>query len=46
VLNGDLTDVGVKVPIEAHVYNPILAELTEYGVTFVEKEHVLAASNH
>lgn len=46
VLNGDLTDVGVKVPIEAHVYNPILEELSEYGVRFVEKEHVLTASNH
>lgn len=38
ILNGTLNDTGVKVPIEAHVYNPILDELSEYGVRFVEKE--------
>jgi saccharopine dehydrogenase-like NADP-dependent oxidoreductase len=46
MLNGQLTDIGVKVPIEAHVYNPILAELSDYGVTFMETHRSLAASNH
>lgn len=46
ILTGDLTDIGVKVPIEAHIYEPILAELTEYGVRFNEKENHLVAANH
>jgi saccharopine dehydrogenase-like NADP-dependent oxidoreductase len=46
ILNGQLPDTGVKVPIEAHVYNPILAELAEYGVRFVETHRSLAAANH
>jgi saccharopine dehydrogenase-like NADP-dependent oxidoreductase len=38
ILNGTLTDTGVQVPIAAHVYNPILEELSEYGVRFMERE--------
>jgi len=40
ILTGTLTDTGVKVPIEAHVYNPILQELAEYGVGFTEKHTI------
>lgn len=38
ILNGDLSDKGVHVPTKPHVYNPILKELSEYGISFEEKD--------
>ncbi|CAM1373399.1 saccharopine dehydrogenase family protein [Tenacibaculum xiamenense] len=38
ILNGDITTPGVQLPIKKEVYEPILKELEEYGITFVEKE--------
>ncbi len=46
VLNGDLKDTGVHVPTSEYVYNPILDELAEYGVQFIEKEFILNTSNY
>ncbi len=38
VLNGTIRATGVQVPTQAEFYNPILKELEEYGVEFVEEE--------
>lgn len=38
ILNGTLQVKGVQLPIKPEIYNPILDELEEYGVTFVEQE--------
>ncbi len=38
ILNGDITTPGVQLPITKEVYAPILKELEEYGITFVEKK--------
>lgn len=37
ILNGDIKTPGVQLPITKEVYEPILKELEEYGITFVEK---------
>lgn len=38
ILNGTISTPGVHIPIEEEMYNPILDELENYGVHFVEKE--------
>jgi saccharopine dehydrogenase-like NADP-dependent oxidoreductase len=38
VLEGAILAPGVHIPVEKEVYQPVLAELAQYGVTFVEKE--------
>ncbi|MBL4904723.1 MAG: saccharopine dehydrogenase NADP-binding domain-containing protein [Flavobacteriaceae bacterium] len=38
ILNGDIKTPGVQLPIRKEVYEPILEELKEYGIVFVEKE--------
>jgi saccharopine dehydrogenase-like NADP-dependent oxidoreductase len=38
ILNGSITTPGVQRPITKEVYEPILQELTEYGIKFIEKE--------
>ncbi|GGX18505.1 saccharopine dehydrogenase family protein [Aquimarina muelleri] len=38
ILNKQITDPGVQIPIKAKVYTPILKELEEYGILFHEKE--------
>lgn len=38
ILNGNITSTGVQLPIKKEVYEPILKELEEYGIKFVEKE--------
>ncbi|QYS90037.1 saccharopine dehydrogenase family protein [Flavobacterium davisii] len=38
ILNGNITTLGVQLPIKKEVYTPILKELEEYGVVFIEKE--------
>ena len=39
ILNGTLQDKGVQLPIKSNVYSPILAELEEYGIAFIEEEN-------
>ncbi len=46
ILTEKLTDTGVCVPIAPHVYNPILDELADYGVKFIEQERTLSTANH
>jgi len=36
ILNGTIQATGVQVPVKPELYNPILDELEEYGVTFIE----------
>jgi saccharopine dehydrogenase-like NADP-dependent oxidoreductase len=38
VLEGAILAPGVHIPVDKEVYQPVLAELAKYGVTFVEKE--------
>jgi len=38
ILNEEITTPGVQIPISKEVYEPILKELKEYGITFKEKE--------
>lgn len=37
ILNGKITTPGVQIPIEKEVYEPILKELEDYGISFSEK---------
>ncbi len=36
ILNGEITTPGVQLPISKEVYEPILKELEDYGITFKE----------
>lgn len=38
ILQGEYTGKGVQLPIQAEIYNPVLEELKEYGIRFVEDE--------
>jgi saccharopine dehydrogenase-like NADP-dependent oxidoreductase len=38
ILNSNIKAVGVQLPINKNIYNPILKELTEYGIKFNEYE--------
>ena len=38
LLNGKIKDRGVKLPIEREIYQPVLSELEQLGITFEEKE--------
>jgi len=37
LLTGEIKDKGVVVPIKPHLYTPILKELEDYGVKFIEE---------
>jgi hypothetical protein len=39
ILNGDMNLTGVHVPILPEIYNPILDELSTFGINF-EETHV------
>ena len=38
ILNGEITDTGVQIPIKVSIYKPILEELATYGIRFRESE--------
>jgi len=38
ILNNEIKRKGVLVPVNAEVYQPILEELKQYGIQFIEKE--------
>ena len=38
ILNGDIKNSGVQIPIKKEVYSPILEELKQNGIVFTEKE--------
>ena len=41
ILDGELTDTGVVIPLEARVYEPILKELAELGIALKEQTSLL-----
>lgn len=42
ILNGEVEEKGVTLPISPGLYNPILHELEEFNIRFVEKEYTLS----
>ena len=38
ILNGEIKSTGVKVPVSKEIYKPVLEELEQYGIKFIEKE--------
>ena len=38
ILNGEIKSTGVKVPVSKEIYKPVLEELEQYGIRFVEEE--------
>jgi hypothetical protein len=38
LIKGEIKLRGVQIPVMAEIYEPILKELTAYGITFEEKE--------
>jgi len=40
ILNGDIKLSGVQVPTVKEIYQPVLKELEEYGIKFVEEDFV------
>ena len=43
VMEGKIKSKGVNIPVMKEVYDPVLKELEDYGVVFVEKEEILEA---
>lgn len=39
ILNDEITEMGVMLPLKRNVYEPILNELEQYGVSFTEKKN-------
>ena len=38
ILTGVISATGVKLPTSKNIYEPVLKELEEYGIKFIEKE--------
>ncbi len=38
ILNGEIKSPGVQIPIRSEVYKPIMKELEDYGINFIEKD--------
>ena len=38
ILNGEIATPGIHIPINKEIYNPVLDELEEYGISFTEVE--------
>ena len=38
ILNGEIKLTGVKVPVSKDIYKPVLEELEQYGIKFIEEE--------
>ena len=41
ILNGELNETGVTLPVQSEVYEPILEELQTFDIRFIEKEELL-----
>jgi hypothetical protein len=41
ILSGVIKLTGVQIPISKQVYEPILKELDDLGISFVEKEEII-----
>ena len=44
ILNGDIKDVGVRIPVYPEIYLPILKELENFGVKFIEESATTSPS--
>ena len=42
ILTGQFNEPGVQLPIIPAIYNPVLEELKEYGIYFVEEESLIS----
>ena len=38
ILNGEIKSTGVRVPVSKEIYKPVLEELEQYGIRFIEEE--------
>ena len=38
ILNGEIKSTGVRVPVSKEIYKPVLKELEQYGIRFIEEE--------
>ena len=38
ILNGEIKSTGVRVPVSKEIYKPVLKELEQYGIRFVEEK--------
>lgn len=41
VMLGNINSIGVNIPVNKEVYEPVLEELKDYGVVFTEKEEII-----
>jgi saccharopine dehydrogenase (NADP+, L-glutamate forming) len=39
ILDGRIQSTGLRIPISSEIYTPVMEELAEHGVRFVEEEH-------
>ena len=39
---GEITDTGINVSMKKEVYEPVLEELKEYGISYIEKESLIS----
>ena len=42
ILTGQFNEPGIQLPITPAIYNPVLEELKEYGIRFVEEEVLIS----
>lgn len=42
LLGGRITATGVQLPVIREIYDPILDELEQYGVKFIEEETLIS----
>ena len=45
ILEGDYKECGVQLPIHPDIYKPVIKELEEYGIRFVEEEIRISQTN-
>jgi saccharopine dehydrogenase (NAD+, L-glutamate forming) len=45
ILDGVYKETGVQLPIHPEIYNPVIKELEEYGIRFVEEEIRISQTN-
>ena len=45
ILEGDYKETGVQLPIQPEIYKPVIKELEEYGIRFVEEEIRISQTN-
>lgn len=41
ILTGQIKETGVKIPVKKNIYGPILKELEDYGIKFIEEEELI-----